>query len=176
MVQDIVEEQVKVPAQFSYLRVLRKFVSRIGKKYGFSSRELYAFIASVDEACTNIIEHGYNHGDGSITIKAIANDKSFTIELVDQGKSFDPKQVKNPDLHNYVQIGKRGGLGIFIMRKLLDEIDYITTQEGNTLRLIKFRQPIKQQEMALSVSSFFKRVIYNLFCRRTGRSDHSEMN
>ena len=48
-------------------------------------------------------------------------------------------RVQDPDLDRYVKIGKKGGLGIFIMRKLLDEIDYRHTEEGNELRLTKFR-------------------------------------
>ena len=122
MVRNILEEHVKVPAQPDNLKVLRKFVARIGKKCGFTPTELYAFKASVDEACANIIEHGYGHVDGFITLKAIADNERFTIELVDHGRSFDPKQVKRPDLNRYVQVGKKGGLGIFIMKKLLELI------------------------------------------------------
>ncbi|MBN2007922.1 ATP-binding protein [candidate division KSB1 bacterium] len=140
MVQEVVKEQVKVPAHISYLRVLRKFVTRIGTKYGFSASELYAFKASVDEACSNIIEHGYGFKDGSITIKAIVGNNSLTIELIDQGKAFDPKLMQDPELTKYVDDRKKGGLGIFIMKRLLDEIDYKRTDEGNVLRLTKFKQ------------------------------------
>jgi anti-sigma regulatory factor (Ser/Thr protein kinase) len=140
VVQEVVKEQVKVPAHISYLRVLRKFVTRIGMKYGFSPSELYAFKASVDEACSNIIEHGYGFQDGSITIKAIVKRDSLTIELIDQGKSFDPKLMEDPELTKYVNDRKKGGLGIFIMKRLLDNIDYQRTAEGNVLRLTKFKQ------------------------------------
>ncbi len=158
MVQNVIREQVKVPAQFNYLRVLRNFVVRIGKKYGFSSGELYAFKASVDEACSNIIEHGYNHKDGSITIKAIVKNECLVIELVDQGKSFDPKQVKRPNLKKYIDTRKKGGLGVFIMRKLLDDIDYRATKDCNILRLIKFRQPLHQRDENTPIFSIFRRV------------------
>jgi len=158
VVQNIIMEQVKVPAQLNYLRVLRKFIVRIGTKYGFTSSELYAFKASVDEACANIIEHGYGHTDGSITMKAIVKDESFTIELMDHGRSFDPKQAKKPNLHNYVDIGKKGGLGIFIMRKLLDEIEYQSTSDGNVLRLIKFRKQYSNQGMVVPDLSFFAKI------------------
>ena len=145
MVQNVIMEQVKVPAQVSYLRVLRKFISRIGEKYNFTAKELYAFKASVDEACTNIIEHGYGHKDGSITMKAIVKGESFTIELVDRGKSFDPNLVAKPNLQTYVDEGKKGGLGIFIMHRLLDKVDYQIGSNGNILRLTKFRQSIPPQ-------------------------------
>lgn len=158
MTQNIIKEQVKVPAQVNYLRVLRKFVIRVGTKYGFSAKELYAFKASVDEACANIIKHGYEYRDGSITIKAIVKSDSLTMELIDQGKSFNPQDVETPDLNNYVNRGKKGGLGIFIMRRLLHEIDYKSTKEGNILRLTRFRQPVKQQEIDVPTSSLLTKL------------------
>ncbi len=158
MVQDVVREQVKVPAHFSYLRVLRKFVTRIGSKHGFSHSELYAFKASVDEACSNIIEHGYNFKDGSITIKAIVENDSLTIELIDQGEAFDPKMMKDPVLAKYVNDRKKGGLGIFIMKRLLDEIEYKRTNEGNVLRLKKFKQTIQKSNLNSSTIPFITKI------------------
>lgn len=158
MVENLIKEQVRVPAQIGYLRVLRKFVTRVGLKYGFSASELYAFKASVDEACSNIIEHGYEFEDGSITIKAIVKNDSFTIELVDQGKAFDPQQVENPNIDAYINTRKKGGLGIFIMRRLLDKIDYERTKEGNVLRLTKFRESLYKQDTTVQSSSFFSKL------------------
>ncbi|KAA3659594.1 MAG: tetratricopeptide repeat protein, partial [Calditrichaeota bacterium] len=70
--------------------------------------------------------------------------------LIDTGKYFDPRTVKAPDLDRYVDIGKKGGLGIFIIRKLMDEIDYRRTEEGNELRMTKYRdktkKPVKKVE------------------------------
>lgn len=157
MVQNVIMEQVKVPAQLSYLRVLRKFITRIGEKYNFSAKELYAFKASVDEACANIIEHGYGHSDGSITMKAIVKNESFTIELVDRGKSFDPNQLGNPDLKQYVHQRKKGGLGIFIMHRLVDKVDYQISNNGNILRLTKFRQLPVQNTLPEKQSSFLEK-------------------
>lgn len=164
MVQNVIMERVKVPAQFGYLRVLRKFVSQLGKKYNFTPSELYAFTASVDEACTNIIEHGYGQKDGSITMKAIVKNESFTIELVDRGKTFDPNQVARPDLQEYVNQRKKGGLGLFIIHKLIDQIDYFTSIEGNVLRLTKFRQREQEAEVTVPMSPFsrIKKFFHNL--------------
>ena len=151
-------EQVKVPAQMNYLRVLRKFVTRFGAKYGFTSAELYAFKSAVDEACTNIIEHGYEYQDGTITLRAVFNNNRLTIELMDNGKSFDFDGVTNPDLEDYVKIRKRGGLGIFIIRRLLDEVDYQSTANGNILRLTKIRQTKVPANAEISSTSFFKKL------------------
>jgi serine phosphatase RsbU (regulator of sigma subunit)/anti-sigma regulatory factor (Ser/Thr protein kinase)/Tfp pilus assembly protein PilF len=139
--KNVVKEQLKVPAHIDYLADLRDFVTRIGKKYDFSDRVINAFKLAIDEAGTNIMRHAYRDtgGEGFITIRAIVKNNSLTICLIDQGKYFDPKHVKDPDLQRYVDIGKKGGLGIFIMRRLMDDIDYRKTEEGNELRLTKNR-------------------------------------
>ena len=141
MFKSVTKEQLKVPAHTDYLADLRDFVTRIGKKHGFSDRVINAFKLAIDEAGTNVMRHAYRDvgGDGFITIRAIVKANSLTICLIDQGKYFDPKHVKDPDLQRYVDIGKKGGLGIFIMRRLMDEIDYRKTEEGNELRLTKNR-------------------------------------
>lgn len=141
MFQQINKEELKVPAHTDYLADLRDFVVRIGKKYAFSEKMVTAFKLSVDEASTNIMRHAYREsgGEGYIIIRALVRKTSVTVCLIDQGKYFDPTRVKDPDLDRYVQIGKKGGLGIFMMRKLMDEIDYRKTEEGNELRLTKNR-------------------------------------
>ncbi len=133
-------EQLKIQANVDHLGELREFVTRIGKKYGYSERVVNAFKLSIDEAATNIIKHAYKEWDGDITIRAVKRKSSLTFVLIDNGKYFDPRQFKDPDLQKYVDIGKKGGLGIFMMRRLLDRIDYKKTEEGNELWLTKNKQ------------------------------------
>ncbi len=168
MFKSVVKEQLKVPAHIDYLADLRDFVTRIGKKYGFSDRVINAFKLAIDEAGTNIMRHAYREtgGEGFITIRAIVKNNSLTICLIDQGKYFDPKHVKDPDLKRYVDIGKKGGLGIFIMRRLMDEIDYRKTEEGNELRLTKNRDtPLGGFRLGMplpKVAKAFKTIPFSL--------------
>lgn len=143
MFKNTVKEQLKVPAHFDYLGELRDFVTRIGRKHGLSDKVINAFKLSIDEAGSNVIRHAYREFDepGFILLRVIVRKASITVSLIDQGKYFDPRFVKNPDLKRYVDIGKKGGLGIFIIRKLMDEIDYRKTEEGNELRLTKYLDP-----------------------------------
>ena len=167
MFKSVAKEQLKVPAHIDYLADLRDFVTRIGKKHGFSDRVINAFKLAIDEAGTNVMRHAYRDvgGEGFITIRAIVKTNSLTICLIDQGKYFDPKHVKDPDLQRYVDIGKKGGLGIFIMRRLMDEIDYRKTEEGNELRLTKNRDtpaPSKLREQIPKVASAVKAIPLSL--------------
>jgi len=137
--KSVIKEEIQVPAHIDYLGELRNFVTKAGRKHGFSDTVVNAFKLSIDEAATNIIKHAYRDWEGMIKMRVIIKSSSLTVILIDQGKYFDPSRIQDPDLKRYVDIGKKGGLGIFIMRKLLDEIDYRHTEEGNELRLTKFR-------------------------------------
>jgi len=134
-----IHEEIKVPAQIDHLGDLRNFVTKAGRKHNFPATVVNAFKLCIDEAATNVIKHAYRDWEGMITMRVIVKKNSMTVVLIDQGKYFDPARVMDPDLRRYVDIGKKGGLGIFIMRKLLDEIDYQHTEEGNELRLTKYR-------------------------------------
>lgn len=153
MFQDVERQQLKVPAHIDYLGDLRDFVTKIGRKHKFSDKVVNAFKLSLDEAATNIIRHAYRESDGLITIRAIVKKNSLTLIIIDQGMYFDPKRVKDPDLNRYIDIGKKGGLGIFIMRKLMDEIDYRKTEEGNELRITKYREQPTEKKLFKSVSA-----------------------
>lgn len=164
MFKNISKEELIIPASMSHLLEVREFIERIGKKYKFSDKIINSFKLVVDETCTNIIRHGYSDiKDGKITIRAIIRRLSLTVVIIDQGKSFDPRQVKDPDLNKYVQIGKKGGLGIFMMRKLMDDIQYNLTSHGNELRLTKMREAVEEPKWKLEFESMSIRRKYFVF-------------
>ncbi len=151
MIYKVEKEQLRVPAHIDYLADLRDFVTKIGRKYHLSEKLVKSFKLAIDEAATNIIRHAYRgtNQQGYITLRAVVRKTSVTFSLIDQGKYFDPTRVTEPDLNRYVAIGKKGGLGIFIMRRLMDEIDYRKTEEGNELRLTKNR-PVHEEKRWLA--------------------------
>ena len=139
------KEQLKVPGHQDYMPDLREFVNRVGRKYGLAEKLINTFKLAIDEAATNIIAHGYRDQQSHITIQAIVKRKSITFVLIDQGPFFDPNWAEEPDLLNSAETGERPHLGIFLMRKLIDKIEYSKTDAGNELRLTKHRQPAKRQ-------------------------------
>ncbi len=163
MFRTVAKEELRVPGKVEYLGELRDFVTRVGKKYGFSERIVNAFKLSIDEAATNIIKHAYRDWEGDITLRVMAKRNSLTMVLIDQGKYFDPRQVNSPDLQRYVEIGKRGGLGIFIMRRLLDEIDYRKSEEGNELWMVKNRDEEKKKKISFTSIPLSLKMRYWLY-------------
>jgi serine/threonine-protein kinase RsbW len=90
---------------------------------------------AVHEATVNIIEHAYeNRADGRIDISILVDTGKIEITLRDQGISFDPDQVPEPNLDE----PQEGGLGVYLIRRLMDEVTYQSDGSGNTLRLVKY--------------------------------------
>lgn len=162
MFKKVKKKELKVPADMGNLGEMRDFITKVGRKYGVSESIINSFKMAIDEAGTNIIRHAYRDWEGFITLRMIIREQSVTVSLIDQGKTFDPRKVKNPDLDRYVKIGKKGGLGIFIMRKVIDTIDYRKTVEGNELRLTKNRELDISRKFSLPELSFSMKTRYSL--------------
>ena len=162
MFKKVLKEQWKFPADVDHLGEMRDTISRFGRKYGVSEKVLNAFKLAIDEAGTNIIRHAYRDWEGDITLRMIIRDRTVTVSLIDQGHSFDMRNVQDPDLQRYVDIGKKGGLGIFIIRRVIDDIEYRKTEEGNELRLTKKREIPFEKRFTLPDVSFSMKTRFSL--------------
>lgn len=127
-------------ADFHSLDEIRDFVGEAASQVGFSEKEIYSIQLAADEASTNIIEHAYASKEGG-KIEMVCNIADSELEIVmrDQGKPFDPSSVPEPNVKADLTERKIGGLGMYLMRKLMDEVYYESTPEGNTLTMIKRR-------------------------------------
>ena len=116
------------------------FISKAAKKAGLSDEAVYAVELAVDEAATNIIEHGYG-GDslGHIHCEYEILGNGIKIILQDHGVKFDPDSVPEPSFHgkSLENITPRG-LGLFFIKKMMDEVMFEFTQDsGNRLTMFK---------------------------------------
>lgn len=135
-------QTVQFAAKFEFLDEIREFVGGMARAGGFSDRDVYNIQLATDEAASNIIEHAYEGvSDGLLDISCGVNGSAITIVLVDHGEPFDPSVVPVPDLKADLSERKIGGLGIFLMRKLMDEVRYEAEprKNRNTLTMIKRR-------------------------------------
>ena len=129
--------QLRVPAEDRHLAEIRDFIQEVGEKIQIPGKILANTKLAVDEACTNVVKHGYKGRTGFIEVVVTGNQREFSIEIHDQGESFDLRNVKSPDLKMYVETRKRGGLGVFLMNQLMDEVHYRGGAEGNVLMMSK---------------------------------------
>jgi serine/threonine-protein kinase RsbW len=127
---------------YQNLAAIGEFVVKIATDQGFSSKEVYAIQTAVDEACANIIDHAYkgeNLGEIKITITSFPDRIEIFIE--DTGESFAPEEVPAPDITSPLEIRKERGLGVFFIRKLMDEATFdCSSEDCNTLTLVKFKR------------------------------------
>jgi anti-sigma regulatory factor (Ser/Thr protein kinase) len=130
---------VKFAAKFEYLDEIREFVGAIAREGGFSDKDVYNIQLATDEAASNIIEHAYeNISGGVLELSCGVRDDRITITLIDRGESFDPSEIPLPDLKADLSDRKIGGLGIFLMRKLMDEVHYeAKSDKSNVLTMSK---------------------------------------
>jgi serine/threonine-protein kinase RsbW len=132
--------KIKFPSRTDNLEVIRDFIQRIALKAGFIQEDADQISLAVDEACTNIIKHAHDFNPRKMIDLAVVYDtKQIEIIITDKGKGFDPKMLKKPDLSKYIHEAKMGGLGIHLMRTLMDEVNY-TFNPGikNQVILIKY--------------------------------------
>jgi serine phosphatase RsbU (regulator of sigma subunit)/anti-sigma regulatory factor (Ser/Thr protein kinase)/transposase len=129
--------QLKVTAEERHLVEIRDFVQDAGEKLLIPQKILANTKLAVDEACTNVVKHGYKGESGFIGIVITGNGREFSIAIHDTGRGFDLRNVKSPDLKMYVETRKRGGLGVFIMNQLMDEVRYRAGHDGNVLTMVK---------------------------------------
>lgn len=129
-------------AQFENLDPIRAFVGEVARQAGMDEQEVYNVQLAVDEACSNIIEYAYEGiSNGQIEINAFATRKALTIVIRDQGKPFDPASVAEPDVEAALEDRPIGGLGLFFMRKLMDDVRFHwSPEQGNILTMVKLRR------------------------------------
>jgi serine/threonine-protein kinase RsbW len=141
--------EINTPPQAFYLPYIRTLVTDLARKVGFPADEVSKIEMAVDEACSNVLEHAYSpkkkgrpgwqHPNPEIRLDVRLVGDKLIIEITDHGQTFDFSSYSPPNLEKHIENMNRGGFGISIMRKFMDEVTYASSdQTGNTLRLVKY--------------------------------------
>lgn len=113
-------------------------VERFGAAQRLPQDVVNAVNVAIDEALSNIIVYGYDQGiRGEIMVRLSRRPRSLHVEIEDYGKPFDPLTAPPPDLTSPLAERKVGGLGIHLIKHLMDEVSYARTATGNLLILVK---------------------------------------
>ncbi len=136
--------RLKVHAKPENLAHIAAFITDVAERWGLESKEVFEVQLAVDEACTNIIEHGYRGDEaGTIEISCRQAGDECTITIRDFGRRFDPDEVPEPDIDAPLEDRPVGGLGLFFMRQLMDSVDFrFDADRGNVLIMTKRREPV----------------------------------
>jgi serine/threonine-protein kinase RsbW len=143
----LTSKQLSAQATFtnnlSNLFHMHQFVRRVAIDAGFTNVPLGDIELAVVEACANVVKHAYRNtapDQAKIDISVLAQADRFEVCLTDWGEPFDPPKgkVPRPDIERMAIEGQRGGMGIFFMQSLMDEVTWdIRPGEQNQVRMTK---------------------------------------
>ena len=116
---------LKIPSITENLQMIREFVLKIAEKAGFNEETQEQIALAVDEACTNVIKHAHHHDARRLMDIQIQTDTNkMKIIITDKGRGFDITKLKDPNIKQFIKESRHGGLGIYLIKTLMDEVDY----------------------------------------------------
>ncbi len=122
---------------------LESFAETIGQELGIDLATVTKLNLALEEAVANVINYAYPPGtEGQVEIVASATPSKLKVTITDQGQPFDPTAQRAPDVTLGVQERQIGGLGIFLIRNIMDSVNYERAGGCNVLTL---RKHLKQQ-------------------------------
>lgn len=119
-------------------------IAQVAKEMGFGEHALYQIELAIDEACANVVEHAYPEEEqGEMEISCYLDSspgmgQAFVIRVRDWGTGFDPSAVEKPDVDAPLEDRGLGGLGLFLVRQVMDRVKFsFDPQRGNELLMFK---------------------------------------
>jgi anti-sigma regulatory factor (Ser/Thr protein kinase) len=131
--------KLRLRAVLENVPVATECVAAIGRAAGLEDQVLYQIQLAVDEACANIVEHAYHDLEaGDMELVCSLGDGAFTVRVRDWGRGFDPNSVEVPNVGAPLEERSLGGLGLFLVRQMMDSVQFrFDAERGNELVMVK---------------------------------------
>ena len=129
---------IRLPADVREIERLNRLVRQFGELHEIPSRSLYAVNLALDEVVTNVVLYGFESSAGqevAVRVETAGND--LRSEVVDGGREFNPLDAPLPDLTAALEARALGGLGIHLVRSLMDRVEYRRENAKNVLTMRK---------------------------------------
>lgn len=124
--------KMEISANPEYVSIIRLTTSGIANKVGFCLDDIEDLKVAISEACTNAIKHSL---EDRFTIIYTMIEKGLTIEIIDNGKGYNTKEVSEPDLDNL----KESGMGLFIIESLMDKVNVESIEgKGTSIKMTRY--------------------------------------
>lgn len=133
------DNQLKVPCKKEKLRDVRVFVEGYLKKHKIPEVEAGQMVLAVDEVCANLMIHSHNcdpkkHIGVQIEIK---EGSEVIFEITDYGVGFNFCHYKEPSLDEIIKQKKKGGVGLMLVKRIMDHMEFIQMHQYNVYRMVK---------------------------------------
>jgi anti-sigma regulatory factor (Ser/Thr protein kinase) len=127
------------PADVSFLGAVQDFAGNLMKEAGIAHEVAGRVALTVEEVFVNIARYAYKKSEtgGEVTVRCGIGPKIVSLEFADEGVPFNPLEYKNPDVALGAEKREPGGLGLFIVKKIMDAAEYCREGEKNILRISK---------------------------------------
>lgn len=117
---------------------VRKFVANSLREAPLTEIEVNKLVLAVDEVCANVMIHSANCDQAkSFQVFTDIKPEKATFEILDRGEGYDIRNHKMPLLSDIIKTRRKGGVGLLLVHKIMDKIDFIPNTKGNIIRLIK---------------------------------------
>lgn len=131
--------EIRIYCQTTALAEVRVFLQKTLSGFNLSDKDMIQVTLAVEEVCANLIIHSHHCNKKEfINLKIIEAEKKIIFEIKDHGKAFNMLDYEAPDLEEVKGNKRKGGLGIILVRKIMDEIEFESNQGVNTCRLVKW--------------------------------------
>jgi serine/threonine-protein kinase RsbW len=128
----------KVPCQKKKLVDIRYFISDVLKKHLDSEIDINSLVLAVDEVCANLMIHSHQCNPSKcIELFVNIEEEEIIFEIRDTGNGFNFKEYKEPSIEEIIIEKKKGGLGLMLVKRIMDHIEYIENKNSNIYRLRK---------------------------------------
>ena len=128
--------KIRLPAKLESLEKFLEFISGSAKGKGFSKHRVKEIELATEEVLVNIFSYAYHESPGEVEITDRKNeDDKLILKILDYGTPFDPLSLSEPELTAHVSDRKAGGLGVFFIREMADDIRYRRDGDANILTL-----------------------------------------
>ncbi len=130
---------IKISCSTDKLLEIRNFISKTLHSHAYPEASAHKLVLAVDEVCANLIIHSNDcNPSESIELFIYFKEKeSITFEIIDRGISFDMNKYKEPSLEELVSSKRKGGLGLMLVKRIMDKIEFKTEKNTNICRLVK---------------------------------------
>ena len=129
----------KIGCSIENLKGVRDFIRGALKDHGVPDLQVSEMVLALDEMCSNLMIHAHHCNPDDLFELHIHVEKNTPVvfEIIDDGSAFDINQFAEPDLGNLVNEKRKGGLGIRLVKSIMDKIEYHNRNGKNICRLVK---------------------------------------
>jgi anti-sigma regulatory factor (Ser/Thr protein kinase) len=119
--------ELQIPNETKHLATVRQAVMEVLELSPFDVKTRNKIVVAVDEALANVVEHAYQGKPGVIDLVFAIDVDHLLVMIRDNGVRFDPGEgglKSSIDIQHHIKLGLKGGLGMFLMRQIMDEVAY----------------------------------------------------